>query len=933
MEKSTSAPLFGGERKVQETLAFWGKTFESDVGEEVGYPAVCHMLDVGVVALAIIEQNPPAGALRDKVQLEQASWTAFLVALHDLGKVSPGFQGKQPLLMAVPKKRFPFGKRDEKDHGRVTFQTLRPLLEEKAGCSFELADQLARAVAAHHGSFHQAAQDERDAGDGAWKEAREQVVDTLLDCFGLTWERFPFAVDSCLPNSFVLFLAGLTSVADWLGSDGQRFRYAVRTDRQKPGFSLAVFRDQRLEIARRVVAELNLILPQMPHCRHAFGELFEFEGRPAEPNSTQKAVLGVSAQLDPTAPALVLVETPMGSGKTEAALAVIDQWLANGIAQGLYYALPTRATANAMLGRVVDFLKRAVAEPTQLHLLHASADLQAEYLALFEQDLPEPTPVDIHDEGSAGTQSNVHAGEWFTAKKRGLISPYSVGTVDQALMGVLKQARHFFVRLYGLSGKAVVIDEAHAYDTYTSELLENLLLWLGALRVPVILLSATLPEEKREKLLRAYAPRAVLPSVVEYPCVLAVQPSSDQALYALVPWPDAKAFALEYRELEEELFLDAVEAALRDRLDEGGCALCMTNTVDEAQALYARLAETLDLGEDLHLFHARFPLAQRLEIEERMKRLFGKDPKHRPQRAVLVATQVAEQSLDADFDLLISHLAPIDLLFQRMGRVHRHSNKKRPPKLQKPSVICLAHPLPGESDLADINLNKDRILGQFIRKHFGMSGFVYSPEVLLKTALVLRERATEDAALRVPEDIQPLIAQVYGPEEAACPVHLSELMTTLEDRGWILDATGRRLAKSETLPRPDAPELLLDLGDRTLDEEVLIAQTRLGRPSITVIPLYGDDDGGWFLDLKWQAPVDLEAKPHRSDVDRLIRRGVSIAKPHWVAHFKEQEAPKGWRRSAHLRHARPLKLDREGRYTAGGQVIRMDERLGLVFEA
>jgi CRISPR-associated endonuclease/helicase Cas3 len=499
-------------------------------------------------------------------------------------------------------------------------------------------------------------------------------------------------------------------------------------------------------------------------------------------------------------------------------------------------------------------------------------------------------------------------------------------------MGVLKPARHFFVRLYGLSGKAVVIDEAHAYDTYTSELLENLLLWLSALRVPVVLLSATLPEEKREKLLRAYAPRAALPPVVDYPCALAVQPSCEQALYAPVPWSDAKTFTLDYRELDEGQHLEAVELALRDLLAKGGCALCMTNTVDEAQALYAHLDDSLDLGDNIHLFHARFPMEQRLDIEERMKRLFGKDPKHRPERAVLVATQVAEQSLDADFDLLISHLAPIDLLFQRMGRVHRHGNKQRPSGLQQPRVICLGHPLPSDADLVNINLNNIESLRNFVRLHFGMSGFVYSPEVLLKSALVIREKNARAAALSIPTDIQPLIAQVYGPETVFYPEHLGELIRVLEDNKWIQSTTERREAKNVTLPRPDADELLLDLGNRTLDDEILVAQTRLGRLSITLIPLHGDGSGGWFLDAALENPVDLETAPNRFEVERLIRRGVSIAKLDWVAHFKEQEVPKGWQRSAHLRHTRPLWLNTDREYAADGRRIRMDEALGLVFE-
>src|SRR5690606_8403798 len=286
----------------------------------------------------------------------------------------------------------------------------------------------------------------------------------------------------------------------------------------------------------------------------------------------------------------------------------------------------------------------------------------------------EQRPANLEDDDTA------HVLRWFMPKKRGLLVPFAVGTVDQALLGVLL-TRHFFVRLFGLGHKVVIFDEVHAYDTYMSTLFERLLEWLSAIGTSVIILSATLPERTRRRLVAAYAGEGLqaLPDSSGYPR-LTVTGLSTAASHMLeagdLPTRIVHLNWLAKSDEElRELVLDAYE--------QGGCIAVLCNTVKRAQQIYEVLAYEVD-EDDLLLFHARFPPAWRQDIEHEVVERFGKKGR-RPERAVLVATQVVEQSLDLDFDLMITELPPIDMLIQRVGRLHRHV-RARPPHLVEPRV-------------------------------------------------------------------------------------------------------------------------------------------------------------------------------------------------------------------------------------------------------
>jgi len=942
----------------------WGKSlkvFESSRTRATHHPAICHMLDVGMMAQVILSQ---AGAtirrlLLDPLGCEESKkipWLAFFVALHDLGKISPGFQFKRDdLIIGLLRQQFGYSKwqarypidtkekKDEPDHGRVLFKTLPQWLNDNTQCGLVNARGLARTLAAHHGSFPADSDAPCNVGEKGWHELRGQVADALLEVFGLEWRDFPLKVDRIPPASFFMALAGLTSVADWLGSDELRFYY-IGAEAYTEDFDLKVYAEQRREIAEKTLRDLSLkpaVLNQQ--APHAFGQLFPFPSpynQPVQPNACQQAALDLAKRLPEGQPGLIIIETPMGSGKTEAALILADRWLCQGAATGIYYALPTQATANQMLGRVRDFLRNNEAiEQTELHLLHAHAELQREYQELMgkEKVLQEPALASIYaeaeekDKGEPYQVNEIHASEWFTARKRGLLAPFAVGTVDQALLAVLRQARHMFVRLYGLAGKVVVIDECHAYDSYTSTLLEGLLSWLSAMHTPVVLLSATLPAEMRLRLLRAYAPKAELPEAARYPCLIAAQRDTGLALYQNVKLAQSKdddgiqpaTFKLHLLKTgpEEAERLAAVETTLLEQLQDGGCALCVMNTVVEAQRLFEHLKENDEFQGILHLFHARFPLGQRLDIEDRCKNLFGKDQSQRPDKAVLIATQVAEQSLDVNFDLLITDLAPIDLILQRMGRTHRHPNPKRPARLREPQVFCL---MPDLSKKGGPNL--------------GRSKKVYHPIRLARTALLLDQRTEQGLSeIHLPKDVEEMIKAVYSGDDGDVPTHLQPYFEACALDNEMENKIKQMMGTAEVLPRRSSrlgdDDFFDDLKCKQQDEEQVVAVTRLSDPSIVLILLHQDGQGRVFFDQEFTQAVDLKAKPDWEMTEKLLRQSVSISHGDIYSYFKEQPMPPAWENSSLLCRCRCVRLE-DGSYRFDGKLagkeLKLDESLGVV---
>lgn len=463
-----------------------------------------------------------------------------------------------------------------------------------------------------------------------------------------------------------MLLSGLTSFADWIGSNEEWFKFG-----NPAGCSdLNVWFQVRKACAEQALDAIGweFRTPLVKESK-SFPEVF---GPGFVPRPLQQTVANALTELK--GPAILLLEAPMGEGKTEAAFFAHLELQRRFGHRGLYIALPTKATGNAMFKRILKFLcDQGMNRRLDLQLVHGGALLNDAFQQL--------KPTGIWDE----KEGQVRAGEWFTNKKRALLSEYGVGTVDQALLPILP-VRHNFVRLWGLANRVVVFDEIHAYDAYTGTLLVHLLHWLLALGSSVVLLSATLPPAIRRKL-AAVVTGTLSEQEAEYPRLSVFQYGEKVHQKHFQADPDRRQ-TVRLQALTSDL--SDMRAALEACLAQGGMGLALLNTVQRAQDLYRlfsegellerdgqRVGKRLKDGTEVFLFHARFPADRRQPREEQALESFGKE-NTRIGRKILIATQVAEQSLDLDFDVIATDLAPIDLILQRAGRLWRHARTVRP---------------------------------------------------------------------------------------------------------------------------------------------------------------------------------------------------------------------------------------------------------------
>jgi CRISPR-associated helicase Cas3 len=335
-----------------------------------------------------------------------------------------------------------------------------------------------------------------------------------------------------------------------------------------------------------------------------------------------------------------------------------------------------------------------------------------------------------------------------------------VGTIDQLLFMGLK-SRHLALRHLALAGKVVIIDEAHAYDTYMNSYLDRVLSWLGAYRVPVVVLSATLPARRREELAQAYAGQGTdlgeVATADRYPMLTVVEPGGTARLGEVEPSGRRTDVRLERLSDDLEVLADRLEGELAG----GGCVLVVRNTVDRVLQTAAVLRKRFG-SEQVSVAHARFLDLDRVDKDADLLKRFGLPGKHtrRPEKHIVVASQVAEQSLDIDFDLLVTDLCPVDLLLQRMGRLHRH--RRGEDQSDRPRRLRTARCLVTGADWAAVPV--EPVSG---------SQRIYGLHALLRSAAVLEPYLSGTAAagdiVGLPEDISPLVQRAYGPDPQGPP--------------------------------------------------------------------------------------------------------------------------------------------------------------------
>jgi len=902
---------------------FWAKTgkgeFKAD-GQPYYHPVICHLADTATVAIEIVRTYLSQAALETLgrgLGLSDENLIrccGFLAGSHDLGKVSPAFQYQRSEVAEVLAGgqlydlwyKIPTVQRNEKaPHGLVTAKTLPEFLVEIGMENEQMARKLAAIVGGHHGFFPSAkeikALDESLAGvnqGNIWKKHSRQIFEELREFVGLKAEDLPSQCD----NAAVMILAGLTTVSDWIASNSDFFPYA----NDEPFAEYAKKLPAKAQKALKTLGWTRLKLATRKPLD--FTELFTDI---KEPRELQKKAIDIAKTL--TTPCLMLVEASMGEGKTEMAIYLADYLQQTMGTGGFYIGLPTQATSNAMFERVRKFLNTRYPKGEfpgliNLTLSHSAAALKEDYLqSICRLDKEEQ----IYDE-----DKKVVAQEWHTARKRTMLSPYGVGTADQALMGAIR-SKHQFVRLFGLAGRVVILDEIHAYDLYTGTLLERFLEWLALLGSPVIALSATLPIDTRRKLVNAYAkgcgcPEPELPTR-EYPRLT----TFTQSGVTVNSFP-ASPHVTRSLNLHWTNDRDWV-AQLKEKLTGGGCVAVICSTVARAQEVFQRLQGQFaedKLGTELGLFHGRFLFVDRERIEQDCIIKFGKPSDsntNRPYRYVLVATQVIEQSLDLDFDLMISDLAPIDLLLQRSGRLHRHPDREnRPEQLDKPTMWLIAPTLDEEGT-----------------PDFGVSQYIYDRHVLLRTWLTTRQLTR----LELPGMMDDLIESVYdlerSPSEDLAAIHIRDWYSSFDDYNDDRKVY-ERLAQEVRLPparESNKPDQFTRQGDED-DDNTIASVTRLGEKSITTIFLQQTSVG---LVLPSGEAIDLKAIPNLATVRSLLGHSTRISKRGLVEELEKQERPKAWT-SALLKYCRCVLLDADGEVKVGKWTLRLDRLRGVVID-
>jgi CRISPR-associated endonuclease/helicase Cas3 len=785
----------------------------------------------------------------------------WLAAVHDVGKLSPAFVVQAPRLADVMRKHGLAARpelarspdRSKVRHEVVGQLAVRAFLADELGFDYgTAAAQLACVVGAHHGippdpglkNF--VSRQKELVGGSSWEEARKAALRWATDLVGGPEVLKAFA-SVRVGRPVQALLAAIVIMADWVASNADLFPLSpLYTAFDPPGEPDSTLTASRVAQAWR---ELELPAPWRPtpfeDVPTAFADRF---GRaPSDVRPVQLAAVE-EAMAQPT-PGLVIVEAPMGEGKTEAALLAAEALAARSGADGCFVALPTRATTDAMFSRVLAWMRKLPCLPQDVSVLlaHGTAALNDEYRGLLRAG-------HVRGVGEDGDRENGIAHHWLRGRKKGPLAQFVIGTVDQALFGALK-SRHVMLRHLGLAGKVVVIDEVHAYDVFMSRYLDRMLHWLGAYGTPVVLLSATLPGARRAELLQAYdSGRGVSSPIVDddpgYPVVLAC--GSPRRPVAAAGTPTTVVV----ERMDDGL--DTLVETLRDALVDGGCAVVIRNTVGRVQETADRLVT--EFGEDeVTITHSRFLACDRAALDLSLLRRFGPpgEKTERPPRHIVVASQVVEQSLDVDFDLMITDLAPTDLVLQRMGRLHRH-RRERPARLAQPRCVLV-----GVEDW--VAAPPRAVPG---------SRTVYGEHALLRTAALLFDRAE----ITLPADIPTLVQAAYSGIPLG-PAPWQDAMRHAEERHEREVEHRRSRAAEFLLGEVGRDQDTLDgliragVGDPQDEPRQGSGQVRDGDESIEVLVVQRDSDNG-ILTPDWVPGGGVQI-PRDSPVDGTTARIVA----------------------------------------------------------
>ena len=848
---------------------------------------------------------------------------AFLGAIHDIGKATPvfqiqkGFNNSSELEKSLLEKLEQAGflgiasltlANPQKTHHSIAGEYL-------LNKDFFVKDDIGSIVGAHHGKpvddkfsiIDQSAypmnyyQSEDDSSEiyGKWKHVQCEIFQWALEESGIgSAEKLPE-----ISKPAQVIYSGLLIMADWISSNNEYFPLI--------DINLEHIPDSITRCKNGITAwssSLPLQIQSYPPMRELFTRRFGFE-----PRDFQETVYQTVSQI--IKPGIIILEAPMGLGKTEAALVAAEIVAAKTGSSGLFFGLPTQATSNGLFGRVHEWLEKVTNDykiKQSLRLCHGKAALNEEMNDL--RCLSSPQDINI-DEGISGS---VFVNEWFSGRKKAALDDFVVGTVDGFLLTALKQ-KHLALRHLGFSKKTVIIDEVHAYDTYMQQYLEEAIRWMGAYETPVILVSATLPQDRREKLISVYLKGlGVKGREIHFP-----EEMSCNRSYSLISYSEGKQVKVQttFSPMEDKVVFvhrlneEKLLGKIAELLDGGGVVGVIVNTVKKAQKLGKECKERFG-NNIVDLLHSAFIATDRVKKESDLLSMIGKKG-IRPERRIVIGTQVIEQSLDIDFDVLVTDLCPVDLLLQRIGRLQRH-DVKRPVMHKKPVVYVM-----GMSDRFAFEKGSE---------------FVYGKYYLLRTQYYLPNE------IRIPSDIPILINKVYGDEK---PELAGELLDIYQESLMQMETLRKskadkaliyRINEPRRMIKPDRYNLIawLKNPDYSDSEEMATAQVRDISETIEIIALKRIGKGyGTFEteeDISERIKEPQIGKVLATQTIRLpnyvtIRKGI----PKTIDTLEEYnlKSLSEWKDQPWLNGSLGIIFDENGRFELNGVQLKYDNEYGM----
>ncbi|MEU3408854.1 CRISPR-associated endonuclease Cas3'' [Streptomyces sp. NPDC006670] len=905
----------------------WGKTkdkWQYREDEQSWNPLLAHLLDTGATARELWDRYLPDNV---RAVLTEAfgggdaatarAVVSFLVAVHDLGKAAPVFLARfdhdrkhlqKPRALWEEEARFhgvplptTWQGLYEALHQHITAATLPRLL----GCDCPVADgqrcgkaeheglyAVAYALGGHHGHVPGADTVGTAAigrGDEDWNDVRADLVEVTAAMLGVDLRRLAAVVAPARPAALI-HLMGLVIMSDWIASNDDRYPYADLADSDETWWQAAQ------ERARAAVTALCLDRwkPTEATWQHLWPG--------TEPRPMQTAVM----DLMPSAgQALVVVEAPPASGRTRLAL-----WCAHHLAvrngyQGLYVAMPTKAGAGRIAEEVRRFMRTAVTDgDATLAVVHATPLEEQIVYGLTEAE-PRPaqeesSPLDslvaggriaLESEQAERASAGNPAGEaprgrdravmdpWYLKRCEGLLATFGVGTIDEVLLAA-QPSRHWMLRLFGLSCKTVIIEEAQAYELYQQELLATTVEWLADAGASVVVLSHSLPTTVRAALTASWCAGLQVEAVDtggHGPAT--VVDAGGRIRRGGPPHREAPQAVATVRLRCDGEGPAELASELLHRARTGSCVGVVRNQVEKAVALYrAAVDDAACHGWDeseIVLLHEQFQTHHYKAIEHRIHSLLGEGGSSRPDRLLVITTQAAAQAVD--FDYMVSDLAPVDLLVERLGSLHRNgeNTRHRPSWTEFAQLDVLFQADPEEPDLPLVEPPGPRSG----RRTGNLDGLTYAPYVLASTFRALRSRRDQQGriSLSLPRDISGLIASVYESRQTD-----EAPWGALLDRTWYAwqaVLSSERLTADDNGVRPyvDGHPATTDWllsgewngsGDKG-GVEGLRALPRLSIPPVSAVCLYRH--GGRFT---YDAEGELEARLYKG---AELKHGASPA--------------------------------------------------------